>query len=339
MRKKSAGEETSLIRGTNSCSEKNSLADADPKVSIGFPVFNGARYLEKSIESVLSQDFADFELLISDNGSTDSTWEICCQYAKRDKRIRLHRHRQNLGAIFNFRFVLEKSSGEYFMWHPHDDFLDRAFLSECVSFLESNLDYVLCYSNNRTVNEDCKEIELWKSHDHCLSQDSPAERFEQLARFIFPNWYIYGLIRRKALYESRFWQGRRMHDTVLVYWLAIQGKFHRLPMILRTYQVRVNQDKRKHMVALQNSLWGGNKWDPLYFLRCYWDTFAIVFHPDLDVSQRRRILRYFLWHWWPTNSISDDLLGIVQRLTYDSARNHDLLRFIGRLFRRMLGLK
>lgn len=92
-----------------------------PKISIGMPVYNGSEYIRQAIDSLLVQSFTDFELIISDNASTDDTQEICKEYAKKDCRICYIRQLRNLGAFLNFKFVLEKATGEFFMWAAIDD--------------------------------------------------------------------------------------------------------------------------------------------------------------------------------------------------------------------------
>ena len=93
-----------------------------PRVSVGIPVFNGERFLAETIESILAQTFKDFEIVISDNASTDRTEEICRSYAARDPRIRYNRNDTNRGAAWNHNRVFELARGEYFKWQSHDDF-------------------------------------------------------------------------------------------------------------------------------------------------------------------------------------------------------------------------
>lgn len=93
-----------------------------PRLSIGMPVYNGEAYIREAINSILAQSFADFELVISDNASTDSTQAICQAYAALDSRVRYIRQAVNLGAASNFGFVLQVSGqSEYFMWAACDD--------------------------------------------------------------------------------------------------------------------------------------------------------------------------------------------------------------------------
>src|SRR5687767_6137887 len=104
----------------------------EPALSIGLPVYNGERYLREAIGSILSQDFTDFELIISDNASTDGTAAICAFYAARDARIRYHRSETNLGAAPNHRRVFELARAPFFKWAAHDDSGSPQLLERCV---------------------------------------------------------------------------------------------------------------------------------------------------------------------------------------------------------------
>lgn len=102
------------------------------------PVFNGEEYIRDALDSLLAQTFTNFELIISDNASTDNTEQICRNYAARDARIRYVRQPKNLGAVANFRFVLDEAAGEYFMWAAHDDLWDKNFISWAISALSNS---------------------------------------------------------------------------------------------------------------------------------------------------------------------------------------------------------
>jgi glycosyltransferase involved in cell wall biosynthesis len=109
-----------------------------PKVSIGMPVYNGEKFIRKALDSLLAQTFTDFELIISDNASTDKTKIICEEYAKRDERIRYICQSQNIGAINNFLFVLNEACGKYFMWASHDDYWDNNWLELLLTNIKDN---------------------------------------------------------------------------------------------------------------------------------------------------------------------------------------------------------
>ena len=96
-----------------------------PRLSIGLPVYNGEKFLAESIESLLGQSYEDFELIISDNASTDGTADICRRYAQQDPRIRYIRQQQNIGSAPNHNFVIEQARGELFKHASHDDLYAR----------------------------------------------------------------------------------------------------------------------------------------------------------------------------------------------------------------------
>lgn len=124
-----------------------------PRVSIGMPVFNGEKYIRDALDSLLNQTFSDFELIISDNASTDRTEEICCEYASRDSRISYFRQTENNGAITNFQFVLDQASGEFFMWAAYDDLWSQNYLIEAVNiFAEQSIDFVFPAFELKSIN-------------------------------------------------------------------------------------------------------------------------------------------------------------------------------------------
>ena len=96
----------------------------DPKISIGMPVYNGENYLAQALRAILSQTFTDFELIISDNASTDATQRICETFAAEDSRVRYFRNSRNIGIEPNFNAAFEPARGKYFMWTAHDDLLE-----------------------------------------------------------------------------------------------------------------------------------------------------------------------------------------------------------------------
>ena len=123
-------------------------------VSVGLPVYNGQKYLAVAIGSVLAQTFPDFELVISDNASTDATQEICKAYAARDARIRYIRQPLNRGAGFNYNFVFHESRGRYFKWLAHDDWLAPDNLKASVAALEADPAAVLAYTHHIDIDDE-----------------------------------------------------------------------------------------------------------------------------------------------------------------------------------------
>jgi glycosyltransferase involved in cell wall biosynthesis len=106
-----------------------------PKVSIGIPTYNRAKLLKRSIKSALNQNYKNIEVIVSDNASTDETKNICQYYLSKDARFKLFNQSSNIGPTANFESVLEKSSGQYFMWLGDDDWIDETYVSSCLKHL------------------------------------------------------------------------------------------------------------------------------------------------------------------------------------------------------------
>ena len=141
----------------------------DPKVSIGLAVYNGERYLRQAIESILGQTYTDFELIISDNASTDSTQQICLEYAAEDGRISYHRNATNIGGANNENLTFRKAKAPYFRWAAHDDYVAPQLLERCVAILDTHPDVVLAYpihGGSRRRRSGDKHQEAQQGHDN-----------------------------------------------------------------------------------------------------------------------------------------------------------------------------
>ncbi len=200
-----------------------------PRVSIGLPVFNGAKYLAEALDSILAQTYPDFELIISDNASTDGTEEICRAYAAKDGRIRYYRNEKNLGLARNFSRVFELSSGDYFKWAAHDDVIAPDFLMKCVEVLDQDSAVVLCHSKVTIIDEFVHEM-----HDFDITLDridspKPHERFADL--ILTDRWCfeVSGLIRSSVLRMTPLMAGYIASDRILRAELGLRGRLHEIP--------------------------------------------------------------------------------------------------------------
>ena len=172
-----------------------------PLVSIGMPVYNGERFIRPALDSLLAQTHRDFELIISDNVSTDATAEICQAYAARDPRIRYSRLATHVSAIENFDRALGLATGEYFMWAAADDLWEPGFVSTLLTLLQGSPEAVLAFSVLDTVDDEGATIEVYTSALQLPSSD----RVVRLRNFLLqeetrgkPN-LIYGLMRRHGI--------------------------------------------------------------------------------------------------------------------------------------------
>lgn len=224
-----------------------------PRVSVGVPVLNGENHLSQALDSVLRQEFSDFEIVISDNGSTDRTPDICRTYARQDARIRYQRLTHTIGVAGNFRRVLEAATGEYFTWMAHDDLYDAVFLRRAVALLDENADVVLCGCSVRIVGDDgilLKNVDLGG-----ISPFTPWP--ETRGRFfnydLLGNHHtIYGVGRRQAMTRAvdqlRISENAGIWDSFdvrLIATLATHGRIVAVPEILRTYRVRPGSQARE----------------------------------------------------------------------------------------------
>ena len=117
------------------------------KLFVGMPVYNGEKFISNAIDSLRSQTFQDWELLISDDCSNDDTSNICKNYLEIDSRISYHRHESNIGMGNNFEFVLYRANSEYFMWAAADDEREESFMEVCIDRLKNNEEYGMAFSS------------------------------------------------------------------------------------------------------------------------------------------------------------------------------------------------
>ncbi len=130
----------------------------NPIVTIGLPILNGEDFIDRRIESILSQTFSNFQLIISNNASKDNTRLICEKYAEKDPRIKIFNQKETILAEKNFAFVLEQAQTKYFVWASVDDFWEKTFLEKNFEFLEKNPKYICC--SGKVKRYGTKEIDL-----------------------------------------------------------------------------------------------------------------------------------------------------------------------------------
>ena len=232
-----------------------------PTVCVGLPVYNGDEFLGQAIESILSQDFENIQLIISDNCSTDNTEEICLEYQKMDKRIRYHRLEENLGGHTNFLNVLGLSSAPYFMWASHDDLRERTFITKCLERLESDPSIALVYPRSKVLDNNSRFLGIANDHVNA-NQDSGVERFRHLIWEIGMCNMVYGLYRTNILKKVRAWDGALFADNLILAEIALLlGKIVQIDDVLfvrrltRNYNYRSHDERYEQLISEFKSEW------------------------------------------------------------------------------------
>ena len=127
---------------------------------MGLCVRNGGEYVRGALDSLLAQTYKNFELIISDNASTDDTQNICEEYARREARIRYIRQKENIGSYGNYDFIRKEARGDYFAWAACDDFWDPRFIEECVAKFREFPDATMVFPNFYAFDDSGKVIQL-----------------------------------------------------------------------------------------------------------------------------------------------------------------------------------
>jgi glycosyltransferase involved in cell wall biosynthesis len=269
------------------------VTEAAPALSIGLAVRNRVEVVGRCIESILSQDFTDFELVISDNASDDGTERLVEEYAGADRRVRMSVNEVNIGLHENMNRVLEVSRGELFRWISSDDWLEPSCLSECVQALREHgnaigvTTYFTVHIADRPTRSEVYRGEFPTSPD-------PARRFERMLRFFHggDTRYdpIYGMYRRDALTGSHRLRRSEQTDWLLCAELALMGPIihidKRLSNRTRTYPGSADRaaSRRRLDPVRADELKSSAR-------RLHRDLLGLVMEADLTDNQVRRCKR------------------------------------------------
>ncbi len=248
-----------------------------PRVTIGLPVYNGAQYLRAAIDSLLSQSFEDFELVICDNASTDSTAQICKEYAAIDKRVRYERQPRNLGAASNYNRTFELGRGEFFKWAAHDDLCRPDFIRRCVQEFDSDHtgDLVLVHPRALLIDDRGDPIRL-DTDDVALLDEDPVRRFGHVMRHVSAANAVFGVFPRRVLERTALIAPHEASDWTLLAELALHGRFRCVDEVL--FERRIHDGASLRAIILQ----GGKRRATLN----WWDTDRVTLRGMVPFSVR-----------------------------------------------------
>ena len=228
-----------------------------PKVSVGIPVYNGENYLEIAVNSLLQQSFQDFEVIISDNASTDRTKEICELFQAQDKRIRYHRNASNIGAAGNYKKVFQLANGKFFKWMAHDDKCSANYLEECVKALEDDPSIVMCFPTVSLIDDDGNALPLVEKNTYITPKGRiiptnlqrnfmsahPSERYSEVLYGTTECYEFFGLSRRDIIEKTSQHDAFYGSDKVLLCELAMMGKLKEISSAICYFRIHSEQSQ------------------------------------------------------------------------------------------------
>jgi glycosyltransferase involved in cell wall biosynthesis len=259
------------------------------------PVFNGENFIRETLQSILTQTFADFELIISDNASTDGTSEICLEVCSRDARARYFRADRNRGLAWNFNRAFHLARGRYVAWIGHDDVMAPDYIARSVELLEQHPDIVLCFPDAQYLDENGNTVDVDLRNPGAAN--TPSERF--LGALFGPCDPIFGVMRRETLKQTRLHAPYPDSDRTLLAEMALRGKFLLMPE--RLFQRRMHPART---TTLYQDRWDRALiFDPntagtviVPWLRQGVDFITVIRRAPIGWKERYRCCRYV--HWW-----------------------------------------
>jgi glycosyltransferase involved in cell wall biosynthesis len=270
-----------------------------PRLTVACPVYNADEYLELALGSLLDQSFDDYEVFISDNGSTDGTEEICRAFAARDERVRYVRSEVNHGLSWNWNTLIAGARGEYFKCAAHDDLHARDHLLRTTSVLDERPDVVLCYP--KTIDIDAEGRELGIHPDNMdLQQPTAHERLGHLLRHMRFCNPIFGVMRTEVLRSTGWMRPYGRADRVLLAEMSLRGKYFEVPeplfyrrlfsgRSLERYADSADLDRFMHRSSTPPT---GFPWTRLFFAHA-----QAISRAPIPAAERVRCYREFVREW------------------------------------------
>ncbi len=278
--------------------------NTDPRLTIGLPVYNGEKYIAESLDALLGQSYTDFELIISDNASTDSTGDICRQYEKQDSRVRYVRQPQNIGLAPNHNFVVYEARGELFKWAANDDLYACDLLKLCIEALDEYPQVVLAHSWTARIDPSGTVTD---AYEYPLTTATPRapERFRSIL-FDSGGDDDYGVMRTDVLRRTAMKESYHHADHTIVAELGLQGPFYQVPDWLYFRREHPGQNGRATMRSRCANM-EPRRADRLRHpaVRLYgeyvWGYIAAIRRAPLSAADRRECYRY-LAQWFASRA-------------------------------------
>lgn len=278
--------------------QKSAESTAPPRLSFGLPVRNGARFLRRALDSFVAQDFQDFEVVISDNGSDDETEAICREMAEHDSRFRYCPNEGDIGQIENFNRVFQLSRGKYFRWIGADDWLEPRYASECVAALEANPSAIGVTTLWRLVDDE-GGVEFEEYAGARVDSPRVRERLKRLLWFLQPGRNrlffdpIYSMLRRDALERTALLPIDPWTDRFLALELCLLGPFCHVHECLASR--RAAREGPAIRLPRYHKRYGQKRFPPVYTM--YQGFASIIRKQPLPLAQKLVLGFVVFVHW------------------------------------------
>jgi glycosyltransferase involved in cell wall biosynthesis len=272
-----------------------------PRLSVGLPVYNSSTYVAESIEALLGQTFEDFELIISDNASTDDTGEICRRYEKLDSRVRYFRQSRNVGLAPNHNFCVIKAKGELFKWGAGDDLYARDLIEKCVAALDENPQVVLAHSWTAMIDGNG---DMFQANEYPLATSAARapDRFRSILNDSGGD-DDGGVIRREVLLRTAMKDSYHHADRTIIAELVLHGPFYQVPDWLYFRRDHPERAERAHPGVRARCAnmdpKRGNPWlnpVPRLLAEYVWAYIRMIQRAPLTPAERRECYQY-LFEW------------------------------------------
>jgi glycosyltransferase involved in cell wall biosynthesis len=276
-------------------------------ISVGLPVFNGEEFLERSIGALQAQTFEDFELVVCDNASTDRTSQILGDLAAADRRIKVFRNPDNIGAAPNWNRVFHLSTSPFFKWATYDDMHAPAYLDRTLEVLRADPSVILCHTQTTLIDEMGQELARDPGTGHYRDRNGnlrygppapgrarshdPVERFRDIFLYTIRCFDAFGLMRREVLARTSLHQSYYGSDRSLLVELSLLGRFDEVPAPL--FMKRDHVTTSLTLSAAERARWIDPKRAPAKLLpqrQHYMQVLRAVLHSPLTVPQKLRCL-------------------------------------------------
>ncbi len=228
-----------------------------PLVSIGVPAYNAERFLTPALESLLGQTMGDLEVVVSDNGSTDGTEDICRDLATHDDRLRYVRHPVNRGGAANFNavFALRHPGATYFKWAAADDTYDPRYLGAVLELLRDDPTVAVAHSLTDDIGARGEHLRSWGDQGLAADHTDVAVRFAALSQRNYQCFSIFGLMAVQTLAGTRGLGHYSESDRVLLAELSLRGRLADVPQELFHRRQHAGRSVNTHPTARDRIAW------------------------------------------------------------------------------------